>query len=271
MDAADLQQARSDPRFAHYLVTGPITWLSWLNLNVHAAPLNDAKVRQAVAMAINRPKLARLLGGNARPTGNLYIPIYAQNDPALDRHPVYSYDPQKATALIKSSGYHGQPITLHYPADFNYNSGEATGIQQDLQRIGLNVVLRSSTTTSLTALGTKLSGHQLSIFNWSPDYPDGYDVYTSEFQCSVNGDGGISRAHYCDPAADSLVNKAGVMPLGAARNAVLRAAQRHILQSAAYVPLVYNLTTTMVNPRVGGFYYHPMYGWQFEDYWLKRS
>ena len=42
-----------------------------------------------------------------------------------------------------------------------------------------------------------------------------------------------------------------------------------ILQSAAYVPLVYNLTDAMVNPRVQGFYYHPMYGWQYEDYWLK--
>jgi ABC-type transport system substrate-binding protein len=270
MDAPDLQQARSDPRYARYLVTGPVTWLSWLNLNVHAAPLDDVKMRQAIAMAINRPKLARLLGGNARPTGNLYIPIYAQNDPALDRQPVYPYDPTRAAALVKASGYHGQTITLHYPADFGYNSAEATGIQQDLQRIGLNVSLRSSTTTSLTALGTKLTGHQLSIFNWSPDYPDAYDVYTSEFLCSVNGDGGISRAHYCDPAADALVARAGVMSLGAARNALLRAAQRRILQSAAYVPLVYNLTTTMVNPRVGGFYYHPMYGWQFEDYWVKR-
>ncbi len=267
--AADIEQARKDPRFAKYLVQGPIVWLSWLNLNVHAAPLDNPTLRRAIAMAINRQKLVRFLGGLAAPTGNLYIPIYPQNDPRLDRSPVYPYDPAKAAALVKTSGYKGQAITLLYPADFGYNAGEATGIQQDLQRIALNVQLRPSTTTSLTQLGTKFTGHQLSIFNWSPDYPDGYDVYVSEFSCAVNAEGGISRAHYCDPTADALVDKASVMPLGAARDSLLRQAQLRILQSAAYVPLVYNLTVAMVNPRVQGFYYHPMYGWQYEDYWLK--
>ena len=270
MDAPDLQQARSDPKFSRYLVTAPITWLSWLNLNIHAAPLDNLKLRQAIAMGINRDHLSRILGGNARPTGNLYIPIYPQNDPALDKNPVYPYDPQKAAQLVKASGYHNQPITLHYPADFGYNVGEATGIQQDLQQIGLVVSLRASTTTSLTALGLKYTGHQLSIFNWSPDYPDGFDVYSIEFTCAVNVDGGISRSHYCNPAADTLANQAGVMALGPQRDAVLREAQRRILQSAAYVPLVYNLTTTMVNPRVGGYFYHPMYGWEYSDYWVAK-
>ena len=127
----DIQQARQDPKYAHYLVQGPTVWLSWLNLNVHAAPLDNPKVRQAIAMAINRKKLVRLLGGLAAPTGNLYIPIYPQNDPRLDSAPVYAYDTNRAAALLKSSGYNGQPVTLLYPSDFGYNAGEATGIQQD--------------------------------------------------------------------------------------------------------------------------------------------
>ena len=267
--ASDLQQARADPKYAHYLVNGPLIWMSWLYLNVKAPPLDNPKMRQAIAMAVNRVKLVQLDGGNAIPAGNVYLPIYPHNDPSLDRKPVYPYDPRQAAALAKASGYHGQPITIYYASDFGYNANLAAGVQQDLQQIGVNVTLRSSTTTSLNAIDGKFTGHQISFFSWSPDYPDGYDVYSSQFACGVNVEGGISGAHYCDPTADDLANRSELLPIGPARNALLRQAQLRILRSAAYVPLVYLKNIALVNPRVGGFYYHPLYGWQYENYWLK--
>ena len=36
------------------------------------------------------------------------------------------------------------------------------------------------------------------------------------------------------------------------------------------IPLVYVQTTEFVSPKVGGFYYLPIFGWQYENYWLKR-
>jgi hypothetical protein len=47
------------------------------------------------------------------------------------------------------------------------------------------------------------------------------------------------------------------------------AAQAHILRGAAEVPLVFLKNVEMVSPKVGGFYYHAIYGWQYENYWLK--
>ena len=203
--------------------------------------------------------------------GNLYIPLYPQNDPALDRHPVYPYDPQQAAALVKASGYHGQPISLLYGTDFGYNVNLAQGVQQDLKQIGLTVSLRPSTVTAIYPINTSLTGHQISLFSWSPDYPDAYDVYSVEFSCAVNVAGGGSGAHYCDPIADTLANQADTLPFGAKRDALLRQAQVRILQSAAYVPLVYLKNDAFVSPRVGGFYYHPLYGWEYQNYWVKSS
>ena len=111
--------------------------MTWLDLNVHVAPLNNLKLRQAIAMAINRTRLVKLLGGNAIAAYQMYIPLDTQHDPALDQHPVYPYDPAKAAALVKASGYDGKPITVLYGTDSTYYAGMAPGIQQQLQQVGL--------------------------------------------------------------------------------------------------------------------------------------
>lgn len=88
--------------------------------------------------------------------------------------------------------------------------------------------------------------------------------------CADNVAGGLGGAHYCDPTADALVAQAQALPLGAARNALFRQAQARILRAATLVPLFYYATPILVSPRVGGFYFQPIFGWQFENYWIKR-
>ncbi len=266
--AADLQQVRSDPKYAHYLVPTAPTVYHTLNLNVHVPPLNNLMVRQAIAMAIDRHRLVKLAGGQSIPAYQLYIPMDPQHDPVLDAHPIYPYDPTKAAALVKASGYHGQDITLLYNTGNPLDANVAPGIQQDLKLIGLNVGLRGASGGTVHALQQTLTGAQLSLEGWSADFPDAYDYYSGSMSCGANAAGGSGASHYCDPAADQLVNQAERLPLGAARNALLRQAQVRILRSASRIPLDYPKSTEIVSPRVQGFYYQPLYGWTYEDYWL---
>jgi peptide/nickel transport system substrate-binding protein/oligopeptide transport system substrate-binding protein len=268
VDPADVQHARSDPQFARYLVNVPQTVVFWLDLRTHVAPTNNLALRQAVAMAINRAHLVQLLGGLARPSTQLYTPVNPQYDPTLDQHPVYPYDPQKAAALVKTSGYHGQPITLLYENTSWERSDMAQGIQQDLQQIGLNVTLRGVAGAAIDELAKSPTGSQLKPSAFTIDFPDAYDTYGNEATCGANAAGGLSYAQYCDPTADKLANEAEALPLGAARDKLLRQAQVRILRSASRVPLVFMETPVMVSPRVGGYYYNPIFGWQFENYWL---
>jgi ABC-type transport system substrate-binding protein len=268
-NAADLQQVRSDPRYARYLVTAPVTFVVYVDLDVHVDPLTKLALRQAIAMALNRGRLVKLLGGMAIPATQIYVPLDPQYDPALDLHPIYPYDPQKAAALVRASGYHGQPISVLYPYDKAYDVSLAPGIQQDLHRIGLNVVLRGASWPATHAIRTRLTGHQINFAAWLIDFPDAYDTYASVMDCGANAAGGTAGAHYCDPTADHLVAEAQSLPLGAARDTLLRQAQMRILRSAAKVPLVFLKSVEMVSTRVGGFYYQPMLGWQFENYWLQ--
>lgn len=268
--SSDLQSASQDPRYRGYLVHAPSTFVYWLDLNVHQAPFDKLAMRQAVAMAIDRRRLVKVFGGYATPATQLYLPFYHQYDPALVAKPVYAYDPHKAAALVKASGYHGQPITVLWPNESPQEQGLALGIQQDLRQIGINIVLRGTSYTSINAVIPSLTGHPMTLYVWSPDYPDAYDVYSAEFTCSANAPGGFSAPHYCDPVADDMINRAEGLPLGPARDALIRQAQVRWLRSAARVPLVFPTLIDMVSPRVGGFYYQPLFGWQFENYWVKR-
>lgn len=269
--APDIHQIQGDPKYADYIVTAQPAVAVYLDLNVHMAPLDNLKVRQAIAMAIDRYRLVQLHGGNAIAANQMYIPLDTQHDPALDKTAVYPYDPQKAAALLKSSGYHNQPVTILYGNDESYYTDIAPGLLQELQRIGLNVTLRGVTSTSLLSIDQPLTGHQISTDLWSMDYPDGYDIYTGAMSCIANVAGGVGgAAHYCDSRADDLVAQAQAQPLGARRDALLRQAQRRILQSASRIPLFYLKSVEIVSPKIGGFYYQPAFGWQFENYWVQK-
>lgn len=195
--------------------------------------------------------------------GTLFNGLYR-----LDRNALPQLD--LAAALVKASGYHGRPLVLLYNTSNARNTSVAPGIQQDLQQIGIKVTLRGANGSTVHALQQSLTGAQLSFNGWSADFPDGYDYYSGTMSCGANADGGSGPAHYCDPAADKLVARAESLPLGDARNALLRQAQIRILRAAVQVPLDYPLSTEVVSPQVQGFYYQPLFGWQYENYWLQQ-
>ncbi len=269
LSPADLQLAEQDPKLKRFLVPAPTVIVTWLDQNTHDPLLKSLAFRQAVAMAINRPHLVKLLGGLGIPANQLYIPLDPQYDKSLDAAPIYPYNPTKAAALLKQSGYHGQPVQFLYSNNQVFDADMAPGIEQDLKAIGLNATVRGVAHTSLLATTQALTGHQLSTAFWGIDFPDGYDIYSGEMACNANTVGG-SAAHYCDPQADNIVNRAEALNLGKDRDTLLQQAQIRILRSASKVPLVFLKNVEMVSPNLGGYYYHPTFSWQFENYWLKH-
>lgn len=65
-------------------------------------PMTNDKVRQALAMAIDKKGLAgKLLKGHVKPIDTLQAPGYAAYDPGIQA----PYDPKKAAALMAEAGY----------------------------------------------------------------------------------------------------------------------------------------------------------------------
>jgi peptide/nickel transport system substrate-binding protein len=76
--------------------------LVYLNFNVTAEPLSDARVRQAIAYAIDREAIVKeLLLGQAR-VANSILP---EQSWAYSPGQVYTYDPAKAQQILDDAGY----------------------------------------------------------------------------------------------------------------------------------------------------------------------
>ncbi|MGE0221944.1 MAG: ABC transporter substrate-binding protein [Acetobacteraceae bacterium] len=119
-------------------------------------PMKDARVRQAMSMAINRQALTeRLLSGQAKPA-NQYMPAglpgYSEKLPPL------AYDPVKAQALLKEAGWSdGFGLVLNGSNDRFASDAQVTqAVGQMLARIGIKTEVRTMPAAILFSRGSKL-------------------------------------------------------------------------------------------------------------------
>lgn len=119
-------------------------------------PFKDARVRQAISLAINREGLAeRLLSGQAKPAAQ-YVPAYVPGaSPNLKPLP---FDPERARALLREAGWaDGFQMGLAGSNDRYPNDAQvAQAIGQMLARIGVKVDVQTMPASQLFSRGSKL-------------------------------------------------------------------------------------------------------------------
>jgi peptide/nickel transport system substrate-binding protein len=134
-----LKQLRSQPRFV--VETGVTSGKGILAINHRRAPLNDVRVRRALAHAIDRQAfIDGALEGLARPIGSHFAPT----DPGyLDLTGVAPHDPARARALLKEAGITG-PLNLVLtlpPPQYARTGGEIVAAQ--LAKVGINAKIEN--------------------------------------------------------------------------------------------------------------------------------
>jgi peptide/nickel transport system substrate-binding protein len=108
----NLPQFEADPRFQ--VLIGSTEGETILAMNNKAEPFDDAKVRQAVAHAIDRQAIIDgAMFGYGTPIGTHFAP---HNPAYVDLTGQSAYDPEQARALLAEAGYpDGFETTLHLP------------------------------------------------------------------------------------------------------------------------------------------------------------
>ena len=93
------------------------TYYFWMNHQI--PPFDDPKVREAVALGIDKPALARLFAGELAPGCSITAPGVEGYDEAFDAgddcpygNPNEPPDLEAAKAALKESSYNGDPITV---------------------------------------------------------------------------------------------------------------------------------------------------------------
>jgi len=191
--------------------TGPGSNVWYLNFNVQDPALRDKRVRQAVALAIDKPAImAALWRGHARLANSLLPPgQWARADDAeLAQYP---HDPARAAALLQAAGYPAGKDGVRVRLELKISTDEVTRLlavvlQQQLHAAGIAVNIRSA------EFGTFYSDvthgvFQMYILKWvgSNEDPDIFRYMVSSGSFPPKG---ANRGHYVNPRVDALLAQA---------------------------------------------------------------
>ncbi len=212
------------------------TTFAYLGFNMRDAVTGDARVRRAIAHALDKRSIIRYLwAGAAREAAGILGPEHWAGHPGLSA-PVF--DPQRARRLLSEAGYdRTRPARLVYKTSTNpVRVRIATVIQDQLARVGVDVTVRTYDWGTFYG-DIKAGNFQLYSLAWvGIKMPD---IFRYVFHSDSVPPAGANRGRYSDPAVDALIERAEAATERAEQAALYRALQEHVLAALPYVPLWY--------------------------------
>jgi peptide/nickel transport system substrate-binding protein len=203
-------------------------------MNTRTAPFDKLAVRQAVNFAIDRPRMARLYGGLARPTENVLPPTY----PSYRKLRLYPHDVGRARRLIRQAGASRARVTV-WTSDRTTSQPQAAYLVQALRSIGLRARLKVvPQAVYWTTIGNQRTRAQIGIANWFQDYPhplDWFDVLLNGARIAQTNNQNYANADL--PALNRRIDELRRRPtLTDAINAEWADVDRMVLEQALWAP-----------------------------------
>ncbi|HEI8864973.1 TPA: ABC transporter substrate-binding protein [Serratia odorifera] len=232
----------------------PSLRVTYLYLNNGKAPLNQVDLRRAISYAVDYQGMVKgILGGNGKqmrgpiPEGMWGYDANAQQ---------YSLDVDKAKTLLSHLPEKPASLSLLYSVNDPNWEAIALSVQANLAAIGLNVKLEKlANATMRDRIGQ--GNYDIAIGNWSPDFADPYMFMNYWFESDKKGLPG-NRAFYSNPQVDALLRKAVSVADQTVRTGDYQAAQKIVIDQAAYVYLFQKNYQVAINKQVQGFVFNPM-------------
>ena len=263
-------------RFASQLHINPSDLTVGWTLNTRVAPFNNLNVRRALNYAVDRAKIATVLGQDSRPTCQLlppYIPGYRPSCPytsganaaSASRAP----DLAKAQTLIAASRTRGARITVwSQGAPPIITNGAADAISRYfvalLDRLGYRATLKTIalTNTSYQPWDSRLKIQDSLGFEFAA-YPAASQFlgppYTSCASFIPASPNNANVSELCDHQLDTTVRRAVAAETAGSptATALWTQADRRVTNDAPAVELATPSTTDLVSHRVGDYQYNP--------------
>jgi len=244
-----------------------IAWY-YVFMNTKIKPFDNVKVRQAVNYAVDTAKLKKLLAGQGTPLNQIYPQGMPGYDPTAQ---FYSYDPAKAKQLLAAAGFPNGFKTTFYTHNVDPFPRIAQSLQNDLAQVGIQASIKvmdqSSYWTLTMTMGNPIP---LGLSDWYMDFPDPSDwvgVLFSKAQATM--DGGENASWWWDPQVEALYAESQKTTDQTKRIDLFRQMQKIIMEQAPTAPLYQPVFNTMISDSVGGFYIHPIWQLEYQDYWKK--
>jgi oligopeptide transport system substrate-binding protein len=212
-DSADVDKWKSEDTF----VTSPTVGSQYMYMNTTNKELSDPKVRQALALAINRQDITENITKKGDiPTNTIVPPSVpgsdvwsegAQDFLSTDGTP----DVDKAKDLLSEAGWdEGTTLNLY----FNSGSGNAPTIAEQIQSnladAGVKVALKPISADVMSTVGYGISPVKpevdMLLQGWIQDYLDAQDWYQLFY--SPNIENGLNGSNYSSDDYDKIYREA---------------------------------------------------------------
>jgi peptide/nickel transport system substrate-binding protein len=198
-------------------------------------PLRDVRVREAIALAIDRRNLTSRLDGGATVVDQIVVPEVFGHHPSL---PVRIHDPRAARRLLDAAGVREFSVDLDYMTGADAESGAvASAIAADLARVGIRVRPRGSDTASVLA---RIEKRDTSMFLIPWISTSGDLAITAEYLLHTPqaARGAANGGGYTNPELDRLLDQASRTLDVQDRLNVLRRIAEVLARDVPLVPLV---------------------------------
>jgi oligopeptide transport system substrate-binding protein len=220
----------------------PLSETRYLALNVTRPPLNDPRVRRALALAIDRTALVGKVILSGQPALNFVPPGLGGYEPG----PAIREDVNEARRLLAEAGFpEGRGFPKLELATWPVSSAQLEAIQQMWRReLGVEVAIAQR--EARTHLASLASGdYALAFMTAIPDYDGASDLFT---QFTTRHP--LNYPHWQSAEFDRLVADAGRLADPAARNAAYQQAEALLLAEMPVIPLYFNAQNFLASPRV---------------------
>lgn len=232
-----LPQLEADPRFR--VIVGSTEGETILAMNNRKAPLDDVRVRQAIAHAINRQEVIDgAMFGYGTPIGTHFAP---HNPDYQDLTALSAHDPDKARALLETAGVADLTLRLALPPPtYARRGGEIIAAQ--LAAVGVKTQITNLEWAQWLEQVFKGKDFDLTIISHTE--PADIDIYAREDY----------YFGYARPEFVTLMGELGRTADPAERSALLKSAQDMIAQDYVNGYLFQLAKTGVADARIEGLW-----------------
>ncbi|HLN86924.1 MAG TPA: ABC transporter substrate-binding protein, partial [Candidatus Limnocylindrales bacterium] len=236
------------------------TTFQYIGINLTHAILKQLKVRQALALAIDRDAIIRhLLKDTGDAASGLLAPINWAFDDSVSLWP---HDPEKAKRLLDEAGFadpDGAGPLPRFRLSFKTTNIDlrrriAEALKEQLAKVGVELEIRAYEWGTFFSDIKKGNFHLYSLAWVTVLDPDiQYQIFHS---ASVPPDGD-NRGHYSNPAVDRLLEEGRTEFDEVERKRIYGQVQKLLARDLPYVPLWWWKNVVVKNTSVQGFVPYP--------------
>ena len=250
----------------------PIIGTYYLSMNIDREPFNNADVRKALSLAIDRDYVANtLMQGTYSPAGNFMGPGWIDTDGKQFKDNAnggkeyidttnYEADLEEAKQLLADAGYpngEGFPTITYSTNDAGYHKVVAEYLQQAWAELGIDLQVDIVEWASFTPM-RRNGDYDVARNGWVGDYSDPSNMLDLFYSTNGNNDGKFNNADY-----DAALELSRTTLDAAERSTALHNAEDVLMEEAGCIPVAYYNDFWLQSDKITGSWHSPYGYWYF--------